>query len=271
MGSLADYAENKMVDHLLGTAYTPAATIYLALCTADPTDAATGASMNEVANSGGYARTAITFGAASSRRVTQSAEVDFGTSSGSWGTVTHWAIVDNGTYGAGNVLAHGAFGASKSVPSGRPVSVASGQIYVEISAGEVSDYAANGFLDRMFRNQAFTVSATHVGLATATISDTTTGSTVTEVSGGSYAREQVNVAGGASPAWSAASGGAASNANDIDFGTTTASWGTVTSVFIADAASGGNILLYDNGMTDEAIGSGDTVLFAAGDLDVSMS
>lgn len=271
MGSLTDYAENKMIDHLLGTAYTSVATVYLALCTADPTDAATGASMNEVANSGSYARTAITFGAASSRRVTQSGAVDFGTSTGSWGTVTHWAVVDSGTYGAGNVLAHGAFAASKSVPSGRPVQVATAQVYVDVTAGEVSNYDANGFLDRMFRNQAFTVSATYVGLTTATIADSDTGSTVTEVSGGSYAREQVNLAGGASPAWSAASGGSANNANDVSFGTTTASWGTVTSVFVADASSAGNLLLYDNGMTDEAIGNGDPVLFSAGNLVVQLS
>src|SRR5689334_21871545 len=109
MGSLSNYGENALVKHLfLEAAYSPAATLYLALATADPTEAATGASMNEVANSGSYARTAITFGAASSRRVTQSADVTFPTASGSWGTVTHWAIVDSGTHGAGNVLSYGA-------------------------------------------------------------------------------------------------------------------------------------------------------------------
>ena len=61
---------------------------YVALCTADPTDAGTGASMNEVANSNNYAREAITFAAASSRRVTQSGNIEMNEASGSWGTIT---------------------------------------------------------------------------------------------------------------------------------------------------------------------------------------
>ena len=184
MGSLTDYAEGAALKHLsTETAYTPAATIYLALATADPTDAATGASMNEVANSGSYARTAITFGAASSRRVTQNATVTFPAATGSWGTVTHWAIVTSGTYGSGNVLAAGAFGTSKSIVSGNTPSVASGEVYVEITASTgLSNYFANGFLDRMFRNQALTISANYVALVTATPTDSSTGSTTTETS-----------------------------------------------------------------------------------------
>lgn len=69
MGSLSNYLENELLDHVLNNAaYSPAATLYLALCTADPTDAGTGASMNEVANSGNYSRKAITVGAAAQRQ-----------------------------------------------------------------------------------------------------------------------------------------------------------------------------------------------------------
>lgn len=272
MGSLSDYAENELLDHALGTAYTPAATVYLGLCTADPTDAGTGASMNECANSGSYARTAITFGAAASRRVTQSGAVTFPAATGSWGTVTHWAILDSATHGAGNMLAHGAFAASKAVVSGNTPSVASGEIYVEISAGAMSDYLANKLPDLMFRNQAYSAPATYVALTTATIADSDTGSTITEPAGGSYARKLVNVAGGASPAWNAASGGATDNANDVALTTATASWGTVVAMGIVDAASAGNLLFYDNtNVVDQAVGDGDTAQFAAGALDVSLS
>lgn len=46
MGSLSNYLELELLDHVLNNAaYSPAATLYLALCTADPTDAGTGASM----------------------------------------------------------------------------------------------------------------------------------------------------------------------------------------------------------------------------------
>lgn len=271
MGSLTDYSELELLDHVCNAAYTPAATVYVALATADPTDAATGASMNEVANSGSYARTAITFGAAASRRVTQSGVVTFPQASGSWGTVTHWAIVDTGTYGSGNVLAHGSFAASKTINSGNTPSIASGQVWVEYSAGEISDYLSNKLLDLMFRNTAYTAPDTYIGLTTATVSDSDTGSTITEVSGGSYARVQVNVNGGSSPTWDLAASGLVDNTHDITFTTATASWGTVTSVVICDAATLGNLLLYDNTMADQAVGDGDTVKFLAGDLDITMT
>lgn len=272
MGSLSDYAELELLDHSLGTAYTAASTIYLALCTADPTDAATGASMNEAANSGSYARTAITFGAAASRRVTQNATVTFPAATGSWGTITHWAIVDSNTYGAGNVLAHGSFGSSKSVVSGNTPSVASSEVYVEITAsGGASNYLANNLLDLMFRNQTFTAPSNYIGLTTATVSDSNTGASITEVSGGSYARVQVNANGGSSPTWDLAASGTADNTHTITFTTSTASWGTVTSAVICDASTNGNLLWYDNGVTDQAVGSGDTVEYAAGAFDISLS
>src|SRR5690349_20919513 len=173
MGSLSNFGELTLVKHIFReAAYTPVATLYLALATADPGEAATGASMNEVANSGSYARTAIAFGAAASRRITQNAGVTFPTSTGSWGTVTHWAVVDSATHGAGNVLAYGALGTSKAIVTSNTPTVASGEVYVELTASTgLSNYAANGFLDRMFRNQAFTIAATYAGLATAAPTD----------------------------------------------------------------------------------------------------
>src|SRR3954454_7278803 len=127
MGSLSNYGENALLKHITKeAAYSPAATLYLALATADPGEAATGASMNEIANSNSYARTAIAFGAAASRRVTQSGAVTFPTASGSWGTVTHWAVLDSATHGAGNVLATGAFAVAKAVVLNNTPSIASG-------------------------------------------------------------------------------------------------------------------------------------------------
>jgi len=271
MGSLTDYAENKLLDHVLNTAYTPAATIYLALATADPTDAATGASANEVANSGAYARTAIAFGSAASRRITQNATVTFPQATGSWGTVTHWFIVDNATHGSGNVLAHGSFAASKSIVSGNTPSVASGETYIEYAAGEISNYLANKLLDLMFKNTAYSRPSTYIALTTATVADSDTGSTITEPAGGSYARKLVNANGGSSPTWNLASSGQVTNNQQIDMATATASWSTITSIAIVDASSAGNLLFYDNAMTDQAVGTGDTASFASGQLAVQMT
>jgi hypothetical protein len=273
MGSLSNYAENAVMNHITtNSAYTPAATIYLALATGDPGEAATGASMSEVANSGSYARTAITFGAAASRRVTQSGAVTFPAATGSWGTVTHWAIVDSATHGAGNVLAYGAFAASKSIVSGNTPSVASGDVYVEITASTgITNYGANGLLDRMFRNQAFTVSANFVGLWTTTLSDSSTGSSGTEASGTNYARVEINENGGSSPAWGSVSSGAVTNGAAVTFATAGASWGTVVAAAILDASSAGNMLWYDNAVVDQAVASGDTVSLASGDIDLAQS
>ena len=271
MGSITNYLEDELLDHVFNAAWTAPTTIYLALATADPTDAATGASMNEVANSGAYARTAITVGAASSRRVTQDADVTFAEATGSWGTVTHWAITNSATHGAGDVLAHGAFTASKAVVSGNTAKVASGEIYVEYSAGAISDYLADALMDLAFNNTAYSVPPTYIGLTTATVSDSNTGTSITEVSGGSYARKQVNINGGASPTWDLASSGSVANTHDVTLVTATASWGTVTSMVICDAATTGNLLFYDNAMTDQAVGDGDTVTFTAGNLSIAMS
>lgn len=273
MGSLTDFAELELLDHVFNAAYTPPANIYLALATADPTDAATGASMNECANSGSYARTEITVGAAASRRVTQDADVNFPQADGAWGTVTHWAIVDSATHGAGNVLAHGALNASKSIVSGNTPSVASGEVYVEFSAGEISDYLSNELLDHMFNNAAFTSTAgnTFVALVTVAVADNDTGSTITEPSGNGYARVEVNPNGGASPTWDLAAAGVVDNTHDVDIGPATGSWGTIVGVAILDAATLGNLLMYDNAMADQAVDNGDTARFPAGDLDAFLA
>lgn len=272
MGSLSNFGETALVKHLTKeTAYSPAATIYLALATSDPGEAATGASMNEVANSGSYARAAIAFGAASSRRVTQSGAVTFPAATGSWGTVTHWAIVDSATYGAGNVLAYGALTNSKTIVSGNTPSIATTIVYVELTASTgLSNYFANGFLDRMFRNQAFTIAANYLAFTTSAPTDSSTGSTIVEPSGNNYSRVQINASGGASPAWNAVSGGATDNANTITSPTASGSWGTIVYMAVVDASSTGNMLFYAD-IADQAVGTDDYLFFAAGDLDVSQS
>jgi hypothetical protein len=274
MGSLSDYAENELLDHVCNAAYTPIATLYLALATADPTDAGTGASMSEVANSNGYTRKAITFAAAATRAIAQTGVVTFdAVTGGGYGPVTHWAVVDSGTHGAGNMLAHGALAVPKTLVAGNTPSVASGQVTITFSAGEISDYLALKLLDLMFRNTAYSKPQTWIALATVSIVDTDDGAAMTEVSGTSYARVQVNINGGSSPTWDLAASGALQNTHAITFPTAGGSWSTVTSVAIMDSTTedSGNVLFYDNAMADQAVASGDTVSFAIGALDVVMT
>lgn len=136
MASASNYLENKLLDHITGkTAYTKP-TVYLALCTADPTDAGTGASMNEVPDAGAYARVATsgaTWNAASGGSTTNAAAITFTKATGSWGTITHFVLIDSGTHGAGNVIAHGALDASKAVISGDTVEFAIDSIDITLA------------------------------------------------------------------------------------------------------------------------------------------
>ncbi len=112
MSKMSDYLEKKLLDHVLrNTAYTPPASVYLALFTTDPTDAGTGTEVT----GGAYARQKITFGAASSPGGTASttADIAFPVATANWGTVTHVGIYDAAT--AGNLLFHGALNTPRTI------------------------------------------------------------------------------------------------------------------------------------------------------------
>ncbi len=271
MGSLSLYSEEALVNHAFnGIAYTPAATLYLALSTADPLDDASG--LTEPAT-GGYARAAIAFSAAAARAVVQSGVTTFPQATAAWGTITHYAIMDAAT--GGNVLAHGAFTAAFSPVSGNTPSVADRQVQISINASVgagFTDYLVHALLDLMFNNAAYTSPATYVALTTATVADADT--TITEMTGTGYARVLIDANGGTSPTWTLASGsGVISNADAVDIGPPTADdWGLLTSMAIMDAATGGNILAYDNdNVVDQTPTSADTISFAAGDIDISLT
>jgi len=266
MGSLSDYSENELLDHVFNAAYSPVSTVYLALSTADPLD--TGAGIAEPSGNG-YIRKAITFAAAASRQIVQNAQVNFDQASASWGTITHYAVFD--AESNGNMLGHGQLTASKLVNSGNTPSVANGEAIISFSAGEISDYLAHKLLDLMFRNQAYSVPDTYVALCTAAVADDSTGSSITEPSGNNYARKQVNPNGGSTPVWTVASGGALENSDIVTFNVPSGTWGLITAMAIADALTAGNILFYDNDVPEDTPGDGDTVRFAAGALDVSMT
>ena len=76
---------------------------------------------------------------------------------------------------------------------------------------------------------------------------------VSEPSGGGYARVAVS---NTLTNFPAASSGTKSNATAITFPTPSAAWGTVVSVFIADAAAGGNVLAMADLTTPKTINSG---------------
>jgi hypothetical protein len=234
---------------------------------------------SEVANANNYARTAIAFGAAAARRVTQSAQVTFPQASGAWGAVTHWGITDSATRGAGNMLAVGAFTASFSPVAGNTPSIANTTCYVQINAssGEgYTDYFAHAMLNLIFRNVAYAQPATYIALldAIGADGDTTLTTAGKEATWTGYARVLVNKASGASPAWEAVTNGVTQNANAVAFATVGASPSIIVGMAIVDGGTlnAGNVLAYDNDqIVDQTPNVGDTVSFAAGALDLAIN
>jgi hypothetical protein len=269
MGSISDYLEKELLDHCFNAAWASPTTVFLGLSTADPLD--TGAGLAEPA-AGAYSRVTITFVTAATRNVTQKAKVTFPQATASWGNITHYSIHD--AVSGGNFLAHGSLNTGKTVANGNTPSVATSEVVISFTAGEISDYLSHQLLDHAFRNSQYTfISSFAIALATTDILDTDTGSSIDEVTGGNYSRASVYKNGGTAPAWTVAAGLAASldNGAAITFATPSASWGTVTAIAICDAATSGNILFYENTITEQTPDNGDTVQFAANALKVSMS
>lgn len=128
MGAFTNYLENKVLDHTLkGTAFTQPSNLYIALYTSDPTE--TGAAGTEVSG-GSYARQAISFNAASSGTATNAATITFPTATASWGTVSHWQILDAST--AGNPLIYGAFTASKTIATDDTFKINAGALSITL-------------------------------------------------------------------------------------------------------------------------------------------
>lgn len=256
MGSLSDYLENKVLDHIFGVAsYSPPATVYLALSTADPTEDGSGLAEPSGNN---YARKAITFGVAAARMISQNADVTFNQATGPWGTITHYALFSAAS--GGNMMAYGQLTTAKQVVAGNTPKVANGEVDVSFNSGAVFTAYANQILDWLFRAQALTQPTIYVGLSTTIPND---GGNVTEPSGNNYARK-------AQSSWTAAAGGATSNNGDVLFNTPSGSWGTIVYGVICDAATSGNPLFYGD-VTDQAVDNGDTVKFLSGDIDVTLN
>ena len=130
MGSFADYWENEILDHIFGKgSYTPP-TIYVGLSTADPTDDASGLAEP---SGNAYARVATVGGdwnVASGGVIANANDITFPEATGSWGTITHFALFDAAT--GGNMLAHGALSTSKTIDSGDTGTFAAGDLDVTL-------------------------------------------------------------------------------------------------------------------------------------------
>jgi len=130
-GSLSDYAELKFLEHMVGKTSFTMPTVYVALVTTLPTDASTGSTLVEPSTSGtAYARKSTAgadWNAAASGAISNANAITFATATGAgWGTVVGFALTDNATAGAGNVIGWGSLGTNKLISSGDTASFAGG-------------------------------------------------------------------------------------------------------------------------------------------------
>lgn len=125
---------------------------------------------------------------------------------------------------------------------------------------EFSNYLENKLLDHVLNNTSYTSpTTTYVGLYTSAPNDAGGG---TEVSGGSYARQELSVG--------AASDGVSTSDADITFPQATGDWGTVVAIGIHDALTSGNLLMYTDLTTSKTIETGDILKIASGSLTVTL-
>jgi len=141
----------------------------------------------------------------------------------------------------------------------------------------MTNYLENKLVDFLFRGVSFSPPSTlYIALCTASPSDSSTGSTITEVSGGNYARQSIvsnttnwsttNADNGAT-----SSGTTGTTTNSVSVAWTSVTWsGTVNSVAICDSLTGGNVLFYANLASNVTVSSGDSISFAINALSIQI-
>jgi len=130
MGSFGNYWEDEILDHVFNKGAYTAPTIYVGLSTADPTDDGTGLAEP---SGNGYARVttaAVDWNASSGGAIDNANAVTFPQASGSWGTVSHFALFDASS--GGNMLAHGSLGTPQAIVAGNTPSFAAGALDVSL-------------------------------------------------------------------------------------------------------------------------------------------
>lgn len=127
----------------------------------------------------------------------------------------------------------------------------------------LSDYAEKLILDWMMTTGSATRPTNwYVALYTSAPSDAGGG---TEVSGNGYARESV--------AFDAATSGTGTTSNTglVSFTASGGDWGSITHIGIHDAASAGNLLWHGSLAAAKTVNDGDSLEFAVGNIDLTVS
>lgn len=143
MSGFSDYTENKLGDFLLrGQAYTPPATVYVALFTAAPSDSAAGTEVT----GGSYARVAVacsmanfsgtqsagstTASTGTNGQFSNNGTITFPTPTADWGTVVATALMDASS--GGHVVLWGTLTSNKVIENTDPTAFAPGSLVFQL-------------------------------------------------------------------------------------------------------------------------------------------
>jgi len=264
MGQLSDYAENKVLDHVLkNDSYSRPANLFLALLSVLATDVSTGATISELSG-GNYARIGCdNWSVAATRATSNSAKISFATPNADWGVIVGWAILDSITVGAGNVIAYGELTPAKNIDSGQTVDIDIGQLDISFNKGGCSNYLANILLDHLFEDTPFSQPTNlYHAFTTVHIADTDTGTTITEPSDG-YARTKNND-------WDVAASGESSNTNLVESEISSDVWGDILDHGIIDSLTTGNLLFYGELSAAVEILADQYIFFEANTLTITL-
>lgn len=142
--SFSNWAEEQILTHIFRTgSFSKPLELAVALLTAAPDDTSTGQFSitpgTEVANSNNYSRMSVGAPAdgdwtdpTGAGQVSNVSPITFPTASGSWGTVTHAAIVTSSTYDSGNVVGWAAIDTPKTIDNGDSVSFPAGTLVLTL-------------------------------------------------------------------------------------------------------------------------------------------
>lgn len=131
MGSFANFWEDEILDHLfMKGSYTMPTNLWIGLSTADPADDASGLAEPSGNNYSRVSTDGDDWNGSSGGATANAADITFPEASGSWGTITHFAIFDAAT--EGNMVAHGSLSVSKSIGSGDTAKFAAGDLDVTL-------------------------------------------------------------------------------------------------------------------------------------------
>lgn len=178
---LTNYTMEKLLNWFLrGTAWSQPSTVYLGLDSVLGDVTGAGTELTQA----GYARQAITFGSYASRRISNSAGINF-TAAADWPEVVGCRVWDASS--GGNALAWGRVVPRPTVMSGQTYSIAPGEHSIAcLTAAKVGNWFVQRMLEKAFKNSSHASLSGSLKAHLALVPPANDGTGYTMVSGSGY-------------------------------------------------------------------------------------